>query len=40
VIDPRLIIVEHPLGGTPPDDIRQRADDARKFVAELIEHAR
>jgi hypothetical protein len=40
VVDPRMIIVDHPLGGAPPDDIRQRADEARKLVAELIEHAR
>jgi hypothetical protein len=40
VIDPRLVIVEHPLGGAPADAIRQRADEARALVADLIERAR
>ena len=40
VIDPRMVIVDHPLGGAPADDIAQRADDARKVVADLIAGAR
>ena len=28
VIDPRMVIVDHPLGGALADDIAQRADDA------------
>ena len=40
VIDARMVIVEHPLGGVPADDIRQRADDARAVVADLIADAR
>ena len=40
VIDPRMIIVEHPLGGAPSDDIAHRADDARALVADLIAGAR
>jgi ABC-type phosphonate transport system ATPase subunit len=40
VIDPRMVIVDHPLGGVPADDIAQRADDARKVVADLINDAR
>ena len=40
VIDPRMVIVDHPLGGVPAEDIAQRADDARKLVADLIEGAR
>ena len=40
VIDARMVIVDHPLGGVPADDIAQRADDARAFVAELIARAR
>ena len=40
VIDPRMVIVEHPLGGVPAEDITQRADDARKIVADLIAAAR
>ena len=40
VIDARMIIVEHPLGGVPAEDIVQRADDARKFAADLIARAR
>jgi hypothetical protein len=40
VIDARMIIVDHPLGGALAADIVQRADDARAFVAELIERAR
>ena len=40
VIDPRMVIVDHPLGGTPAEDIAQRADEARNVVAELIDGAR
>ena len=40
VIDARMVIVDHPLGGVPAVDIAQRADDARAFVAELIARAR
>ena len=40
VIDARMVIVDHPLGGVPADDIIQRADDARKVVADLITTAR
>lgn len=40
VLDPRMVIVDHPLGGVPAEDIAQRADDARKLVADLIEGAR
>ena len=40
VIDARMVIVEHPLGGVPADAIRQRADDARAIVADLIADAR
>ena len=39
VIDPRMVIVDHPLGGVPAEDIAQRADDARKLVADLIAEA-
>ena len=40
VVDARMIIVEHPLGGTPADDIVERADAARAYVADVIERAR
>ncbi len=40
VIDPRMVILDHPLGGVPADAIAQRADDARNAVAELIATAR
>jgi hypothetical protein len=35
-----MVIVDHPLGGALADEIRQRADDARKLVADLIAAAR
>jgi hypothetical protein len=35
-----MVIVDHPLGGAPADEIRQRADDSRALVAELIAAAR
>jgi hypothetical protein len=40
VVDARMIIVEHPLGGALADDVVLRADAARAFVADLIERAR
>ena len=40
VIDARMVIVDHPLGGVPADVIVQRADAARAVVADLIEQAR
>lgn len=40
VVDARMIIVDHPLGGAPASDIVLRADAARAFVADLIERAR
>ena len=40
VIDPRMVIVDHPLGGVPADDIAERADSVRKIVADLIALAR
>jgi hypothetical protein len=40
VVDARMIIVDHPLGGVPANDILQRADDARAVVADLIKRAR
>ena len=39
VVDARMIIVDHPLGGVPATDILKRADDARDFVAGLIAEA-
>lgn len=40
VIDARMVIVDHPLGGVTADAIVQRADDARNVVADLIAGAR
>ncbi|HUP73679.1 MAG TPA: hypothetical protein VM282_11625 [Acidimicrobiales bacterium] len=40
VIDPRMVIVDHPLGGVPADDIERRADLVRKVVADLIDGTR
>ena len=40
VIDARMIIVDHPLGGAPADEIVLRADGVRAFVADLVERAR
>jgi ABC-type phosphonate transport system ATPase subunit len=40
VLEPRLVIVDHPLGGVDPDAMTSRADGARQLVRALIDGAR
>jgi hypothetical protein len=39
IADPRLVIVEHPLGGVSPDDVLARADAVRGEVLKSVEPA-
>ena len=34
--DPRIVVIEHPLGGTEPDEIVRRAASAREDVLTLV----
>jgi hypothetical protein len=34
--DPRVVVIEHPLGGTDPDEIIRRAGAARSKVLDLV----
>ena len=34
--DPRVVVIEHPLGGTEPDEIVRRAAAARHDVLALV----
>ena len=34
--DPRIVVIEHPLGGTEPDEIVRRAAAARDDVLALM----
>ena len=34
--DPRVVVIEHPLGGTEPDEIVRRAAAARADVLALL----
>ena len=36
MVDPRIVVIEHPLGGTEPDAIITRAAAARGKVRDLV----